>query len=260
MAQMRSSNPVFSRGGFGAPRGPETRPGTPGTPDELAGLYRDPGRLTIDDVVVHTFGVFAITAVAGAVGWALAPGSPGVGFAAGLAALALSLFIAFRNALRPALVVVFAVLEGLFVGAISRYYEDAYHGIVLQALLGTGLVFVTMLGAYRLRIIRASPRMARVVYGTLMGVVAIGLVDLVVRATSSSHLPIINDPSPLGIIFSIVVLAVASLQFILDFDYIERAIAAGAPREEAWRAAYGLLIGFVWVYLELLRLLGKLRQ
>jgi uncharacterized YccA/Bax inhibitor family protein len=254
MAELRSSNPVFSRGGFGAPVSPTD------APDSLGGLYRDPGRLTIDDVVVHTFGVFAVTAAAGAVGWAIAPGSPGIGFAAGLGALGLSLFIAFRNALRPALVVVFAVLEGLFVGVISRYYENAYNGIVLQALLGTGLVFVAMLAAYRLRILRATPRMARVVFGTLMGVVALGLVDLVLRVATSSHLPIINSPSPLGVIFSIVVLAVASLQFILDFDYIERAIAAGAPRSDAWRAAYGLLIGFVWVYLELLRLLGKLRQ
>ncbi|MGF7238009.1 MAG: Bax inhibitor-1/YccA family protein [Frankia sp.] len=254
MAELRSSNPVFRRGGFGAPAEPT------GAPDPLDNLYHDPGRLTIDDVVIHTFGVFAVTAAAGAIGWAIAPGMPGVGFAAGLGALALSLFIAFRNALRPPLIVLFAVLEGLFVGAISRYYEDAYHGIVLQALLGTGLVFVTMLGAYRLRILRATPRMARVVFGTLMGVVALGLIDLVVRVTTGSQLPVINSGSTFGILFSVVVLAVASLQFILDFDYIERAIAAGAPRSDAWRAAYGLLIGFVWVYLELLRLLGKLRQ
>jgi len=90
--------------------------------------------------------------------------------------------------------------------------------------------------------------------------VALGLLDLVIRLVSGSHLPIINDASPLGILFSLAVLVVASLQFVLDFDYIERAIAAGAPRSEAWRASYGLLIGFVWVYLELLRLLSKLRS
>jgi uncharacterized YccA/Bax inhibitor family protein len=268
MPELRSSNPVFSRGGFGAPKGsrPSSAAGVPGasdpdSPDLLGDLYHDPGQLTLDDVIVHTFGVFVVTAVAGAAGWALAPGSPGVGFAAGLGALALSLFIAFRRRqLAPALVVAFAVLEGLFVGAISHYYENAYHGIVLQALIGTGVVFFAMLGAYRLRLLRATPRMARIVFGTLMGVVALGLIDLVLRVSGAGHLPVINSPSPLGIIFSIVVLAVASLQFILDFDYIERAIAAGAPRQEAWRAAYGLLVGFVWVYLELLRLLGKLRQ
>lgn len=261
MAELRSSNPVFSRGGGlrGRSPGSYAPPPTP-TPDQLAQLYRAPSTLTVDDVVMHTLGLFLIVGVTGGIGWAIAPSSPGVGFAAGLAALALSLVIAFGRILRPSLVVVFAALEGLFIGVISRFYEQAYSGIVLQALLGTAVVFVAMLLAYRSGRLRATPRMARVVFGTLLGVVAVGLVDLVVRATTHSHLPIINDASPLGILFSVAVLAVASLQFVLDFDYIERAVASGAPRSEAWRASYGLLVGFVWVYLELLRLLSKLRQ
>jgi uncharacterized YccA/Bax inhibitor family protein len=97
------------------------------------------------------------------------------------------------------------------------------------------------------------------VVGSLFGVVALGLIDLVLRAFTGSHLPIINDASPLGILFSVAVLVIASLMFILDFDYIESAVRAGAPRSEAWRASFGLLVGFVWVYLELLRLLSKLR-
>ncbi len=174
--------------------------------------------------------------------------------------MALSFAIAFGRVIRPPLVIVFALLEGLAMGVISRYYEEAYHGIVLQALLGTALIFVVMLLLYRSRRLRATPRMARIVTSVLFGVVALGLVDLVIRLTTGSHLPIINDATPLGILFSVAILVVASLQFILDFDFIERAIAAGAPRSEAWRASYGLLVGFVWVYLELLRLLGKLRS
>jgi uncharacterized YccA/Bax inhibitor family protein len=274
MAEMRSSNPVFSRRGFtsrsaqpapvpehGAGGYPPSGAGTPPTPtpEQLAGLYRAPSGLTIDDVIVHTLGLFAVAAVTGAVGWAIAPTAPGVGFAAMLAALALSFVISFGRRLRPSLIVVFAALEGLFVGTASRYFEDAYAGIVLQALLGTALVFTAMLVAYRSGRLRATPRMARIVYGSLLGVILLGLTDLVIRSVSGSHLPIINDPSPLGILFSIAVLVVASLQFILDFDYIERAIAAGAPREEAWRAGFGLLVAFVWVYLEMLRLLSKLR-
>ncbi|WP_250286394.1 MULTISPECIES: Bax inhibitor-1/YccA family protein [unclassified Frankia] len=272
MAEMRSSNPVFSRRGFAGWSAPSSSGYGPGgyappgggvpptpTPEQLAGLYRAPSGLTVDDVVVHTLGLFAVMAVTGAVGWAIAPTTPAVGFTAMFAALALSLVISFSRRLRPALIVLFAALEGLFVGAVSRFYEDAFHGIVLQALLGTAVVFVAMLVAYRSRRLRATERMARVVYGSLLGVVMLGLTDLVVRAVSGSHLPIINDASPLGILFSLAVLVVASLQFILDFDYIERAIAAGAPRAEAWRAGFGLLVGFVWVYLEMLRLLSKLR-
>ncbi|WP_322759721.1 Bax inhibitor-1/YccA family protein [Frankia sp. Cr2] len=274
MAEMRSSNPVFSRRGFtgrpaqptpvpeyGAGGYPPPGPGAPlnPTPEQLAGLYRAPSGLTVDDVVVHTMGLFAITAVTGIAGWAIAPAAPAVGFVAMFAALALSFVISFSQRLKPSLIVIFAALEGLFVGAVSRYFEDAYSGIVLQALLGTAVVFVAMLVAYRSGRLRATPRMTRIVYGSLLGVIMISLVDLVIRAVSGSHLPVINDASPLGILFSVAVLVVASLQFILDFDYIERAIASGAPREEAWRAGFGLLVGFVWVYIEMLRLLSKFR-
>ena len=256
MAQQRTSNPAF-RHGF------ETlAPGATATPEQLQQMYASPPteRLTVDDVVMHTLGLLALVAATGVVGWLIAPSSPGVGFAAGIAALALSLFIAFRRVMKPALVVAFAVLEGLAIGVISHFYEDRFNGIVLQALLGTGLIFVIMLGLYRSRRLRATPRMARIVSSVLIGVVALGIIDLVVRSTTGSHLPIINDASPLGILFSLAVLVVASLQFILDFDFIERAVRSGAPRSEAWRASYGLLIGFVWVYLELLRLLGKIRS
>ncbi len=252
MADLRSSNPVLRRGGFAPPPTP--------TPGELASHYRQPTTLTIDDVVVHTLGLFALLGVGAAVGWVVGRDAPGIALAAGLIALVISLVVSMRNRLRPSLVIAFALIEGVAVGAISRYYEDAFGGIVPQALLGTGLIFVVMLLAYRSRRLRATPRMARVVTGVLLGVVLLSLVDLVIRAVSGSHLPIINDATPLGILFSVVVLGVASLQFILDFDYIERAIATGAPRSEAWRAGFGLLIGFVWVYLEMLRLLSKLRQ
>jgi uncharacterized YccA/Bax inhibitor family protein len=254
-SQMRSSNPAFRRGFATATTAPPNA-----TPEQLAQMYRAPSRLTIDDVIIYTLGLFAVLGLAGAVGWAFAPDSPGIGFAAGFAALALSFVIAFGRVIRPVLVVIFALLEGVAIGMISRFYEAAYHGIVLQALLGTGVIFVVMLALYRSRRLRATPRMARIVFSTLLGVVALGLVDLVLRATTGSHLPILNDASPIGIIFSLAILVVASLQFILDFDFIEKAIAAGAPRSEAWRASFGLLVGFIWVYLELLRLLSKLRQ
>ncbi len=258
MAQLKSSNPAL-RQGFVTQQTDGTAPPN-ATPEQLAQMYRTPSRLTIDDVIMHTLGLFALLGVTAALGWASAPSSPGLGFAAAIAALGLSLYIAFRQQMRPALIITFALLEGFAIGMISRFYESAYQGIVAQALLGTAVIFIVMLGLYRSRRLRATPRMARVVYSTLAGVVALSLIDLVLRGVTGGHLPILNSPSPIGIIFSLVVLVVASLQFILDFDYIERAIAAGAPRSEAWRASYGLLIGFVWVYLELLRLLSKLRN
>lgn len=252
MATIRSSNPAFSRGvGF--------QTATP-TAGELETMYGAQPRMTIDDVVIHTLGLLALLGAAAAVGWVIAPSGGSIGLAAGLGALALSFVIGFSRVIRPALVVVFAALEGLFIGVISRIYEASYAGIVPQALLGTGLIFGGMLLAYRSGRLRATPRMRKIVFSTLLGVVGLGLIDLVLRATTGSHLPVLNDATPIGILFSIGILVVASLQFILDFDFIERAIAAGAPKSEAWRASYGLLVGFVWVYLELLRLLSKLRR
>jgi uncharacterized YccA/Bax inhibitor family protein len=236
-----------------------TPPGTP-TPEELARAYRTPSSLTIDDVIMHTLGLFAIAAVGGVVGWVVVNSAPGLVFAAGIAAFVLSLVIRFTGRINPALVVVFGALSGLMAGGVSRLYENDYAGIIPQAILGTAVIFVTMLLAYRSRRLRATPRMARIVGNVLLAVVILSIVDVVLRFSTGSHLPIINDASPLGILFSLVVLVVASLQFILDFDAIEGMIAARAPRSAAWVCAYGLLIGFIWVYLEMLRLLSKLRR
>lgn len=249
MATLRSSNPAFTSGtGFNTP-----------SAAELDARFGTQDRMTIDDVILHTAGLMALLFVTSLVGWRLSPESAGLGFGAGLAALALSFAIGFSRVIRPPLVIIFAALEGLFIGAISRIYETQYQGIVTQALIGTGVIFGTMLLAYRSGRLRATPRMRKIVISTLLGVVGLSLVDLGMRAFGS-NLPILNDATPLGILVSVAILVVASLQFILDFDYIEKAIAAGAPRSEAWRAAYGLLVGFIWVYLELLRLLSKLRR
>lgn len=249
MATLRSSNPAFTTGtGFQTP-----------STGELDAMYATQPRMTVDDVIMHTAGLMTLLGVTAVIGWRLSPENAGLGFAAGLAALALSFAIAFSRVIRPPLVVIFAALEGLFVGAISHAYENQFQGIVTQALIGTGVIFGAMLLAYRSGRLRATPRMRKIVIGTLLGVVGLSLVDLGLRAFGT-NLPILNDATPLGILLSVGILVVASLQFVLDFDFIDQAIAADAPRSEAWRAAYGLLVGFIWVYLELLRLLSKLRR
>src|SRR5687767_9830327 len=121
-AEMKSSNPAFARG----------------WPDPTAEDVRrivEGDRLTVDDVVVHTLGLLTVVAGTAAVGWYLAPDYPGVGLAAALVALGLSLVISFGRTIRPALVLLFAALEGLFVGTISQIYESEYAGIVPTALL-----------------------------------------------------------------------------------------------------------------------------
>jgi uncharacterized YccA/Bax inhibitor family protein len=269
MARMRSSNPVFTRMRppaavprgpyYGPPSGAGAPPATP-TAEELASAFRSPSSLTIDDVIMHTLGLFAIAAVSGAVGWFVAGRSPGLVVVAGLVAVGLNLVMWVTGRINPAMIVIFTVPYGLMLGGVSRFYETLYHGIIPQALLGTAIIFVLMLLGHRSGRLRATPRMRRVVFGTLAGVFVLYLVNLLVGVTTGGQLPVINDATPLGVLFSVAVLVIASLQFTLDFDFIERAIASGAPRSTAWWCAYGLLVSFAWVYLEMLRLLGKLRR
>ena len=246
---LESSNPAW-----------RIRGGTPSAAD-LQAIWDTPDKLTLDDVFVHTIGMFALLGVMAAIGWAMTGGSnAGLAMSAGLVALGLSFWVSFSRRIRAGAVVAFTAFEGVFVGGVSRVYESQFHGIVVQALAGTGVIFVGMLLAYRSGKLRATPRMARIVVGTLLGVVGVSLIDLVLRLTGLGHVPAINSPTPLGILITLAILVVASLQFILDFDYIERAIRSGAPRQEAWRAAYGLVVGFVWVYFQLLRLLAQLQR
>jgi len=216
----------------------------------------------MEDVIVHTVGVFLVAAIAAGFGWALVTTTPGPVYMAGLAAFALSFAIGFSRVTRPALVLIFAALEGLALGGISNAYEARSHGIVAQALIGTALVFVTMLWLHRSGRLRATPRMQKVVMASIFAIIGLSLVNWLMYAFGGGGISIFNpgNGSLFSILFSVGVVIVASLMFTLDFAYIDSAIAAGAPKREAWRASYGLLVSFVWVYLELLRLLSKLNN
>ncbi len=246
--RLRSSNPAF--------RNLQTP-----SPGQLSEMYGTSERVTTEDVIVHTGGLLILLAAFGGLGWAVTSGggTPGLALSAGLVALGLSFFISLSRKTRPAAVVVFTAFEGVFVGAISHVYETAYSGIVLQALLGTGVVFLVMLGLHRSGRVRATPRMQRIVLGSLLGVVGLSLLDLVIHGFGGT-VPIFDGSGPLSILLTLAILVIASLQFTLDFAYVEAAVAAGAPRSIAWRLAFGLVVSFVWVYLELLRLLGQLRR
>ncbi len=153
----------------------------------------------------------------------------------------------------------YAVVEGLVVGAVSRFYEEQFEGIVLQAVGLTMAVFLVMLVLYATGRIRVTPRFRQGI------IAATGAILLVYVATAVMHLfggnmPFIHDAGPVGIGFSLVVVTIAALNLTLDFDFIDRAERAGAPRELEWFAALGLTVTLVWLYLEILRLLAKLNR
>ena len=243
---MRSHNPVLTRR--------DTFDTSVGALEEM---YAAPRRMTVDDVVLKTgilLGVLMLTAVAS---WTLELYA--LAFPAALVGLGLALVVTFKKEPSPGLSIAYAAVEGVFLGAVSRVFEEAYPGIAVQAIGGTVLCFGAVLVAYRTGRLRATPRFRKVMLISMGAIFALYMVNLVV-ALFGGGLPIINDSGPAGIVFSLVVVTVAALSFVLDFDLIEQAERQGVPERFAWKAAFGLVVGLVWLYIELLRLLAKLRD
>jgi uncharacterized YccA/Bax inhibitor family protein len=285
-----ASNPVFNRiereaergyAGFND-RGPQPpQPAGPWggteqmTDRQLQDLYNQPaaspvqtGRLTLDDVVMKFSGLFALVLVFAGVGWALAPTAGPVIVLGGIAAtLVLGLVIAFKKTISVPLIVAYAVVEGLLVGAVSSTYSNifdqpntpVFQGIVAQAVLATLSVFVGMLLAYKTGLIKVTAKFRRIMTMAIFGYVIFAVVNLGYALITDTPFGI-GGTSGLGMLISVFAVGLASFSLALDFDSIERAIAAGAPQKYSWLLAHGLIVTLVWLYLEILRLLGRLRS
>ena len=171
--------------------------------------------------------------------------------------LVVALIVVFKPTTAPYLSPVYALLEGVMIGAISSLLETRFPGIVLQAVGLTFGTLIVMLAAYRSGLIKATEKFK-------MGVVAAtGAIFLVYLASFilgffGIAIPLINSSGTFGIIFSLVVVVIAALNLVLDFDLIESGAKMGAPKFMEWYAAFGLLVTLVWLYLEILRLLSKI--
>jgi uncharacterized YccA/Bax inhibitor family protein len=170
---------------------------------------------------------------------------------------ALVMVCSFKPDLTQWLAIPYSLAEGVALGIISRMYDARFDGIVLQAILATAGVFLAMLVLYSLRVIRATPRFTKTLMAATMGIMAVYLVGFIASLFGVS-LRFWTDPTPLGIGISVVVVVIAALNLIVDFDLIERGVTTGQPKAMEWVGAMGLMVTLVWLYLELLRLLAKL--
>lgn len=186
--------------------------------------------------------------------------SPGLLIGALLGAFVLAIITAFVPKIARFTAIPYALLEGVVLGLISHLYEAESSGIVLQAILATFAVFAVMLALYGLRILRATPRFTKGVIAATFGVVAMYMIGWVISIFSKSFVPFWAQSGVLGIGISIVIVAIAALNLILDFDFIERGTKNQLPAYMDWYAAFGLILTLVWLYLELLRLLSKVRN
>ena len=177
-----------------------------------------------------------------------------------VAGLVLALATCFARRWAGITAPLYALAEGCALGGISAMLEMRYPGIVLQAVMLTAGVLAAMLLLYRSGVIKVTDRFRLGVVAATGAIALLYLVDLGLRAFTSIQIPFIHESGALGIGFSLLVVGLAALNLVLDFDMIERAVAQGAPKYMEWYGAFGLMVTLVWLYMELLRLLSKARR
>lgn len=291
---LKSNNPVFSRvdgfngknaqgnatypgngqgyDGYGSPAtwstGPATSAGGVGQSYDQPLTHTDDSRMTIDSTVQKTGITLAVLVLAAAATWVLT-GDPVndasalknlyvLSLVGALGGFALAMVNSFKRVVSPGLVIGYSVLEGVFIGAMSKVFENVFGGgIVAGAVVGTIAAFAGTLAAYKFLNIKVGNRFRKWVTAAMFGFVGLVLLDFVLSLFKADIG--LNGFGTLGLLMSVVGLGLGVLMLILDFDYVERGVEAGLPERESWRAAFGLTVTIVWIYIELLRILAILR-
>ena len=251
------------------------------SPEQMAGLeaqYQAPSatnadmrRMTYDDVIIRTAGMFAVILATGALSWSLVTNEAtrGLGvmamFAGAIGSLVLGLVNSFKREPSPALILAYAAFEGLMLGGVSGVMEARYEGIVVQAVLATLATFGAMLAAYSYGGFRVQGRFRRVVVVATFGYMIFSLINFALMMTGMTtgawglrSLTIMGIP--LGVPLGILAVILASFFLAIDFESIENGVRNGLPQRYAWAGAFGLVVTLVWLYVEFLRLLSYFRD
>ncbi len=287
---MQSNNPVFRRSDAFNGRGTndygnQTYPGNGATYDaygqQVTG-YAEPQapvhageRMTVDSVVQKTAISLAVVFVAAAATWFLTgditTSDDNMGrlylalMVGSFGAFGLSMVNSFKRVISPGLVIAFAALEGVAMGAFSKLIDAMFvneqgfgNNIVMQAVIGTFAAFAGTLAAYKILDIKVGQKFRTFVVAAMFGMVAIGLLEVVLSMFGNA-IGFLGFGG-LGLLFSIAGLVLGVFMLILDFDFVEQGIAAGAPERESWRAAFAMTVSLVWIYTNLLRILAIFSQ
>ena len=251
---------------------------------QLEGMYAAPtagahqtDRMTVEDTVWKTMGLFGILLVTAVVGWiwtaqsTIATGAPNLmpWIIGALGGFVLAMVVTFtsRKKVRPGLIFAYAAFEGLFVGAISAYFEFIWPGVVMQATLATLAVVGVTLALFASGKVRASKKMTKVVLIAMLGYLVFQVVNLILMWTG-----IVNSELtfglysakimgiPLGIVIGILVVIMAAYSLVLDFDQIQQGVRNGAPRKYGWMGGFGIMVTVVWLYVEILRIIAIARS
>ena len=290
---MAGGNPVFDRlnkqiekeryAGFGSPQGNAqqgTQAATTGyatqdamTAQQLNELYTQPpagpadtGRVTVDDVVVKSITLFVVTVAVAFVSWFWTEANTDMTLPFWLGGmfgtLILGFVIAFMKKVSVPLLMVYAVLQGAFLGAFSQYIAAIpdYDGVVQMAVLATLCVFVAMYVGYATGFVKVNDKTRRMFFFAIVGYGLFSLLQVVLLMTGVIDGWGFGGSGMLGIGLSILGVGLASYSLAIDFDSIDRAVQMGAPKKYSWLLAHGLIVSIVWLYIEFVRLFARLRD
>jgi uncharacterized YccA/Bax inhibitor family protein len=234
-------------------------------------VTRDGGAMTLNGTVNKTGFLLLLSLITATFAWSqstvalpngeMGPSAGVIGYMLGgaIGGLVLALVTTFKKAWSPVTAPLYALVEGFFLGSISAMYELKFHGIVFQAVLLTFGTLFALLMAYRSGLIKATENFKLGVVAATGGIFLVYLVTMVMQLFGM-NVSYIHGSGVIGIGFSLVVVVVAALNLVLDFDFIESGVDAGAPKYMEWYGAFGLMVTLVWLYMEFLRLLSKLQS
>jgi len=254
---------------------------------QLEGMYAAPAagaietdRMSVEDTVWKTVGLFGILLVTAVISWVWTLGGsmqavygapstmvPTIVGALGGFVLALAVIFTSRKKVRPALIFAYAAFEGLFIGGISAFFETMYPGIVMQATLATVAVVGVTLALFASGKIRASKKMTKIFMIAMIGYLVFSVLNMVLMWTnvlpaeqafglrSATIMGI-----PLGLIIGVLVVFMAAYSLVMDFDQIQQGVRNGAPRKFGWMGGFGIMVTVVWLYVEILRMIAIVRS
>ena len=263
-----SSNPAFKNAAFG--NGGSKATTTPSmSVEQLDELYgrpaagpSDTNRMSYEDTIVKTAVAFGILLVGAAIGWFI----PILAIPAAIAGFVLALVNTFKKRPSPALILIYAALEGVFVGGLSFIFESIWEGVAIQAVLATLSVFAVTLVLFANGKIRASKKATKVFMIAAGGYLVFSLVNaglMIFGATDTMFglrgTEIGNTGISLGFVLGILAILMAAYSLVLDFDFVQRGVRGGLDRVFGWQAAFGLVTTVVWLYIEMIRLIAILR-
>ncbi|MFD3539969.1 Bax inhibitor-1/YccA family protein [Streptomyces sp. NPDC058662] len=276
---MRSSNPVFSRRGFSRDNGgyagfdaqQHQQAGAanpyatnPYATDPATGMPQAPAHtnaMTMDDVVSRTAMTLGTLIVTATLAWIALPVDPanlgasyGIAIGAMLVAFVFAMIQSFKSKASPGLILAYAAFEGVFLGVLSATVSTYMGpGVVIQAVMGTMCVFAAVLFAYKMRWIRVTRRFTGFVMAAALGFMLLMLTNLLFSVFAGGD-GLGFRSGGLGLLFGALGVILGACFLALDFKQVEDGVAYGAPREEAWLAAFGLTTTLVWIYIEMLRI------